>query len=825
MHLFNLLSALSILSTAVTAQHGKHKIPEVEVLVQSATSVYSSWKGWRGTPTGRPYPKPPRPTYPSKPKDQCAYWLENVKHQGISAFNPNPSSYQTFRNVKDFGAKGDGVTDDTAAINLAISSGGRCAPGTCGSSTVTPAVVYFPAGTYVVSSSIIDYYYTQMIGNPNCPPVLLPTAEFTGFGVIDGNQYGANGLGWGATNVFWRQIRNFVIDMRGVPFNAAMTGIHWPTAQATSLQNIRFLMSSQNGTQHQGLFIEEGSGGFMNDLVFSGGLAGMVIGNQQFTMRNISIYDSVTAINQLWDWGWTYKGINIKNCSVGLNIASGGPTAQAVGSVAFFDSSISDTPVGIVTARDPNNPQPVSGGSLILENVQLNNVPVAVQGPGNTTALAGTTGSSTVSAWGQGRSYLPNGPNNFQGPIPPNNRPGSLLSAGGKFYERSKPQYENVPLQRFLSARDAGASGDGRTDDTEALQKAIFRAARSNQILFIDAGTYVVTSTLYIPSGSRITGETYPVIMSSGKFFADIKKPQPVVQVGKPGERGTIEWTDTIVSTRGPQAGAILIQYNLANSPNNPAGMWDVHVRVGGFAGSDLLLANCPTQRNDTVDTIEEINPNCISGYLSMHITKGANGLYMENCWIWVADHDIEDPALTQITIYAGRGLHVESEVGNIWLVGTGVEHHVKYEYQFVNTRNVFMGQIQTETAYYQPNPNANLPFPYDASLFDPVFPSASNISNNANGWGLRIKDSRDLLTYGAGLYSFFYNQSTVCSAAQTVGCQTDIFSVEGRVSNVPVFNLNTVGTSCMITRDGRCLAQARDNVNTFINTVALFRT
>lgn len=75
-----------------------------------------------------------------------AYWMEDIAHQGRASFNPDPA-YQVFRNVKDFGAKGDGVTDDTFAINLAISSGNRCGfDGACGGSTITPATVYFPAG-------------------------------------------------------------------------------------------------------------------------------------------------------------------------------------------------------------------------------------------------------------------------------------------------------------------------------------------------------------------------------------------------------------------------------------------------------------------------------------------------------------------------------------------------------------------------------------------------------------------------------------------------------------------------------------------------------
>lgn len=175
--------------------------------------------------------------------------------------------------------------------------------------------------------------------------------------------------GFGSTNLFFRQIRNFIIDMTGVPHNLSVTGVHWPTAQATSIQNVVFQMSTQNGTKHQGIFIENGSGGFMNDLVFQGGLYGATFGNQQFTMRNLTFYDAVIAINQIWDWGWTYKSVSINNCSIGLSMNSGGRTAQSVASVTFIDSSISNTPVGIVTAHDATS-QPPTGGSLIIENVR-----------------------------------------------------------------------------------------------------------------------------------------------------------------------------------------------------------------------------------------------------------------------------------------------------------------------------------------------------------------------------------------------------------------------------------------------------------------------
>ena len=89
----------------------------------------------------------------------------------------------------------------------------------------------------------------------------------------------------------------------------------------------------------------------------------------------------------------------------------------------------------------------------------------------------------------------------------------------------------------------------------------------------------------------------------------------------------------------------------------------------------------------------------------------------------------MEEDGGGQITIYAGRGLNVESTEGNIWLYvtstpptvqslipwerkiansiyswGTSSEHCVLYQYQFAATTNVFMGQIQTESAFVSPD-------------------------------------------------------------------------------------------------------------------------
>ena len=60
-----------------------------------------------------------------------------------------PSSYKLYRNVKDYGATGNGDVDDSKAINAAIADGKRCGK-ECGNTFSQGAIVYFPVGTSTV---------------------------------------------------------------------------------------------------------------------------------------------------------------------------------------------------------------------------------------------------------------------------------------------------------------------------------------------------------------------------------------------------------------------------------------------------------------------------------------------------------------------------------------------------------------------------------------------------------------------------------------------------------------------------------------------------
>lgn len=224
-------------------------------------------------------------------RDGSSFWMEDPSfHNGQMPFARDPT-YKVFRNVKDYGATGDGVTDDTAAINRAINDGNRCSVG-CAATSVKGALVYFPSGTYMVSGNLSQTYYTQFVGNANNRPIVKATDKMTDSAIFSSDFYdgGPDSHEWFINqNNFYRQIRNFVIDVSAVPSTVNVSAIHWQVAQATSLQNILIIASTDANTTQQGIFMENGSGGFLSDIQFIGGREGFFAGNQQFTTRNLHV--------------------------------------------------------------------------------------------------------------------------------------------------------------------------------------------------------------------------------------------------------------------------------------------------------------------------------------------------------------------------------------------------------------------------------------------------------------------------------------------------------------------------------------------------------
>ncbi|KAF8162403.1 exo-beta-1,3-glucanase [Mycena galopus ATCC 62051] len=730
-----------------------------------------------------------------------AYWMETITHDGVSAFNPD--SYTVYRDVTDpkYGAKGDGVTDDSDAINLAISDGSRCGNQTCQSSTLTPALVYFPNRIYLVKKPIILYYYTAIVGDALNRPTLRASGDFSGIAVIDADVYTGVTTGpWNCpssdhewycpVNNFFKSVRNFIIDTTAMPPDAFGTGIHWQVGQATSLINVHVEMSTAIGNKHQGIFMENGSGGFMADLSFNGGAFGMWISNQQFTIHNVVITNADTAVYVLWNWVFTFKNIQITGCRVGFGLTTGGLTeaTQTTGSIVVLDSSISATLAAVQTTTDQSTSL---GGSIVLQNVDLSGSPVGVLDGASHNLLSG---GGTVNQFVLGNVYSGAETTGKYSTVaaPGVDLPSALLDASsgnnGVFF-RTRPQYENYAPSEFVSAKANGVVCDGKTDASGPLQSFINKFWGC-KILYLDAGTCLVTQTIKVPTGSTIVGEFWTTILASGTAFSNAGSLTAVLQVGEAGDTGAVEISDIVISTTAGSAGAIGVEWNVKGDPGK-VGMWDVHVRIGGAVGTGIQVSECPAGATST---------SCQGAFLGLHVAATGSG-YFENIWVWSADHDLDDnPGQGQINCFSARGIFIDNAVGP-----------TLYQYSIVGSNNVYAGMIQTP--YYQPVPAVPGPFQSSSDWDDPDW------SHSGSAWALNIATSNSVFIYGAGLYSFFDNYSQACKTS--VSCQKSLALVDTTSAAVFIYSLSTIGATTMVTVGSTDTVNHADNVDGLQSTLS----
>ena len=77
----------------------------------------------------------------------------NFTQQGLNAISRSvQNKLEEFVSVKDFNAKGDGITDDSTAINAALLA-------------ATGKTLYFPAGTYIIGAELLPKTKTTIVGD------------------------------------------------------------------------------------------------------------------------------------------------------------------------------------------------------------------------------------------------------------------------------------------------------------------------------------------------------------------------------------------------------------------------------------------------------------------------------------------------------------------------------------------------------------------------------------------------------------------------------------------------------------------------------------
>lgn len=78
---------------------------------------------------------------------------------------------------------------------------------------------------------------------------------------------------------------------------------------------------------------------------------------------------------------------------------------------------------------------------------------------------------------------------------------------------------------------------------------------------------------MQIPAGAKIVGMCWAQIVATGDKFSDMNNPRPVLSVGDPDQFGTVEISDILVTVKGPTAGAVLMEWNIASPDAGGAAM------------------------------------------------------------------------------------------------------------------------------------------------------------------------------------------------------------------------------------------------------------
>jgi sugar lactone lactonase YvrE len=229
------------------------------------------------------------------------------------------------------------------------------------------------------------------------------------------------------------------------------------------------------------------------------------------------------------------------------------------------------------------------------------------------------------------------------------------------------------PITTWVNLRTLGAKGDGTTDETALLQKAI----AEHRVLYIPSGRYVVSDTLRLRPDSVLIGlhpnQTQFDILDSTPAFQGPGSARPLLEAPRGG--------DNIVTGIGLYTGGINSRaVGALWMAGKDSLMDDVRFLGGhGTTGPDGKRVN-PYSANLASDP--DPRRRWDSQYPSLWITHGGGGAFAN---IWTPD------------TFAQSGLYISdtNTPGRVYELSS--EHHVRTEIKLDQVANWELYSLQTE--------------------------------------------------------------------------------------------------------------------------------
>ncbi|MDV3455760.1 glycosyl hydrolase family 28-related protein [Sphingomonas sp. HF-S4] len=568
-------------------------------------------------------------------------------------------------NAVTVAAKGDGVADDSDAIQQALDRA-RDKTG--------HGLVFLPSGTYRITRTLVVPVGVRVYGVGPRRPVIRLAANTPGFqqGVSTmivfsgGDQYNVGKVPVPVPTIvprdkivrdansgsFYSSMRN--IDIEIAEGNPAAAAVRFRMAQHAFLSDMEFRLGSAFAGVYQ-------AGNVLENVHFKGGRYGIVTEKTspawQFTLLDSTFDGQRDAAIREHEVDLTLVNVAIRNTPVGIEIDRGYSDSLWGKDVRFENVSRA----AVVISNEKNVFTQVG-----FENALATNTPVfarfrdsaqTIDGRGKAYKVASFSHGLAIPELGQMGDYA------TQADIKP------LRSMP----KRRAPAIRALPrMADWVNVRSLGVKGDGQADDTAAIQRAI----DGNRVLYFPTGFYKVTDRLKLRADSVLIGLhpaiTQLYIPDDNPRHAGLGAVLPILETPKGG--------DNILSGLGLFTGRV--------NPRASALLWrsgenslveDVKIMGGGgtpTADSAPLYTRTARSGDPIADGRWDAQ------YSSIWVTDGGGGTFA-NVW--------------SPNTFASAGFTVTntSTPGHVYEMS--VEHHPRNEFVLDNVENWEFLAPQTE--------------------------------------------------------------------------------------------------------------------------------